>query len=62
MTSHRDTHTTTDVKPEMIPGVYTRNGIPYDKYDVRGIAMCTQTEKMTFSCKDDCALTMHTLC
>ena len=38
MTSHRDSHTTTDVKPEMIPGVYTGNGIPYDKYDVRGIA------------------------
>ena len=27
----------TDVKPEMIPGVYTGNGIPYYKYDVRGI-------------------------
>ena len=33
MNSHCDSHTTTDVKPEMIPGVYT-----YDKYDVRGIA------------------------
>ena len=38
MTSHRDSHTTTDVKPEMILGVYTGNGIPHDKYDVRGIA------------------------
>ena len=38
MTSHRDSHTTTDVQPEMIPGVLTRNGIPHDKYDVRGIA------------------------
>ena len=38
MTCYRDSHTITDVKPEMIPGVYTGNGIPYDKYDVRGIA------------------------
>ena len=38
MTSHRDSHTTTDVKPEMIPGVLTGNGIPHDKYDVCGIA------------------------
>ena len=38
MTSHRDSHTTTDVKPEMIPGVLTGNGIPHNKYDVRGIA------------------------
>ena len=38
MTSHRDSHTITDVKPEMIPGVQTRNGIPHDKYDIRGIA------------------------
>ena len=38
MTSHRDSHTITDVKPEMIPGVQTRNGIPHDKYNIRGIA------------------------
>ena len=38
MTSHLDSHTTTDVKPEMIPGVYTGNGIPHDKYNIRGIA------------------------
>ena len=38
MTSHLDSHTTTDVKPEMILGFYTGNGIPYDKYDVCGIA------------------------
>ena len=38
MTSHLDSHTTTDVKPEMIPGVLTGNGIPHNKYDVRGIA------------------------
>ena len=38
MTSPRDSHTTTDVKPEMIPGVLTGNGIPHDKYNIRGIA------------------------
>ena len=38
MTSHRDSHTITDVKPEIIPGVQTRNGIPYDRYNIRGIA------------------------
>ena len=34
MTSHRDSHTTTDVKPEMIPGLKTGNGIPHDEYDI----------------------------
>ena len=38
MTSHRDSHTTTDVKPERIPGVLTGNGIPHDKYNIHGIA------------------------
>ena len=38
MTSHLDSHTTTDVKLEMIPGVLTGNGIPHDKYNVRGMA------------------------
>ena len=38
MTSHRDSHTITDVKPEIIPGVQTGNGIPHDKYNISGIA------------------------
>ena len=38
MTSHHDSHTITDVKPEIILGVQTGNGIPHDEYDVRGIA------------------------
>ena len=38
MTSHLDSHTTTDVKPEMIPGVLTRNGTPHDKCNIGGIA------------------------
>ena len=45
MTSHRDSHTTTDVKPEMIPGILTGNGIPHDKYYVRGIAHARTNRK-----------------
>ena len=38
MTSHCDSHTTTDIKPEMLSGVKTGNGAPRDKYNIRGIA------------------------
>ena len=38
MTSHLDSHTTTDVKPDMLPGVQTGNGIPHDRYNIHGIA------------------------
>ena len=38
MTSHLDSHTTNDVKPEMLSGVQTGNRIPHDEYNVRGIA------------------------
>ena len=38
MTSHLDSHTTTDVKPDMLSGVQTGNGIPHDRYNIRGIA------------------------
>ena len=38
MTSHLDSHTTTDVKPDMLSGVQPGNGIPYDRYNIRGIA------------------------
>ena len=37
MTSYGDSHNTTDVKPEMLSGVQTKNRISY--------------EKTTFSCK-----------
>ena len=37
-TSHLDSHTTNDVKPEMLSGVQTGNRIPHDEYNVRGIA------------------------
>ena len=33
ITSKIDSHTATDVKLEMIPGIQTGNGIPPDKYD-----------------------------
>ena len=45
MTSHRDSHITTDVQPEMIPGVQTGNGIPHDKYNTHGIANARTNRK-----------------
>ena len=38
MTFHLDSHTTTDVKPDMLSCVQTRNGIPDDRYKICGIA------------------------
>ena len=38
MTSHLDSHRTTDFKPEMLSGVQTGNGTPHDKYNLHGIA------------------------
>ena len=38
MTSHLNSHTTTDVKPEMLSGVQTGNEIPHNKYDIWGTA------------------------
>ena len=38
MASHRGSHTTTDVNPEMIPCVQPGNGTPHDKYNLRSIA------------------------
>ena len=60
MTSHHDSHTKTDVKPELIPGIQTRNGISHDKYDVRGIAHACTNRKDNIFMQDDCTLTMHT--
>ena len=36
MTSHLDSHMTTDVKPDMLSGVQTGKGIPHDRFDIRG--------------------------
>ena len=45
MTSHHDIYTTTDVKPEMIPGIQTGDGIPHDKCILRGIAHAHSNKK-----------------
>ena len=37
MTSHLDNHGITDIKPEMLPGAQTGNGIQHDEYNMRGI-------------------------
>ena len=38
MSFHLHSHTTTDVKPNMLSGVQTGNGIPHDRYNICGIA------------------------
>ena len=38
MTSHLNSHMTTDIKPEMFSGVETGNGTPHDRYNIRSIA------------------------
>ena len=49
MTSHRDSHGTTDIKPEMLSGVQTGNGTPYDKYNIHSIApACTNRKDDIF--------------
>ena len=47
------TNITTDVKPEMIPGIQTRNEIPHDKYNIRIIAHASTNWKDNLSLKDD---------
>ena len=45
-TSDLDSHTTNDVKPEILSGVKTRNRVPHDEYNVRGIAhACIQKRR-----------------
>ena len=58
MTSHLDSHWTTDIKPKMLSGVQTGNETPHDKFNIRGIAYA-QTEKTIFSCKDDYCKAVH---
>ena len=45
MTSHHDIHTKINVKPEVIAGIQTRNGIPHDKCNLRGIAHARTNKK-----------------
>ena len=45
MTSHLDSHKTTDIKPEMLSGVQTGNGTPHGKYNIHGIAHARTNRK-----------------
>ena len=45
MTSHLNSHRTTDIKPEMLSGVQTGNGTPHDKYNIRSIAHARTNRK-----------------
>ena len=42
MTSHLNSHRTTNIKPEMLSGVQTGNGTPHYKYNIRSIAHARQ--------------------
>ena len=55
MTSHLNSQGTTDIKPEMLSGVQTGNGTPHHMIYIiyAALPMREQTEKKTFSCKDD---------
>ena len=45
MTSHLESHTTTDDKPDILSDVKTGNEIPHDIYNVRGIAHARTNRK-----------------
>ena len=46
MTSHLNSHRTTDIRPEMLSGVQTGNGtLQHDKYNIRGIAHARTNRK-----------------
>ena len=45
MTSHLNSHGTTDIKPEMLSGVQNGNGTPHDRYNIRGIAHARTNRK-----------------
>ena len=77
MTSHLNSHGTTDIKPEMLSGVQTGNGTPHDRYNIRGIAHARTNRKddifmqrrlvqnFTFILEwgqGTCSLTKHTRC
>ena len=46
MSSHLDSHTRTDIKPGMIPGIQTQNVNPLDKYNISRIAHAHKTRKI----------------
>ena len=45
MTSHLDSHKTTDIKTETLSGVKTGNGTLHGKYSIRGIAHARTNRK-----------------
>ena len=45
MTSHLNSHGTTNFKPEMLSGVKTGNGIQHNRYDIPGIAHARTNRK-----------------
>ena len=45
MTSHFNSHRTTDIKPEMLSGVQNGNETPHDKYNILGIALVRTNRK-----------------
>ena len=45
MTSHLNSHRTTDIKPEMLSGVQNGNGTPHNKYNIHGIAHAQTNRK-----------------
>ena len=53
MTSHLDSHTTTDVKPDMLQ--VSEPEMEFHLIDIiyAALPMGEQTEKTTFSCKDN---------
>ena len=51
MTSHLDSHKTTDIKPEMLSGVQTGNGTPHGKYDICDIAQAHKQKSRHFHAK-----------
>ena len=61
MTSPHDCHTTTDVKPEMIPGQASKPEMKFHMINMiyAALSIRTHTENTTFLCKDDRKLTKH---
>ena len=48
LTSHLNSHRTTDIKPEMLSGVQTGNGTLHDKCNIHGIAHARTNRKDDF--------------
>ena len=51
MTSHLNSHGTTDIEPEMLSVVQTGNGTQHYKYYLRGIALTCTKERRHFHAK-----------